>query len=560
MNKNILTMGLICAAAFSLTSCNKELEPQAPVKEGVPFEIIASTGSTKTTNDGLNTKWASGDNVSVFHAEAGSKSYGSNDEFTYTSGDSFKGTLTEVLKDGKSYDWYVVYKYASIKSPASEDAAGGYTYVGNSKGVTQNGLNSTAHLSGTSCNMYGVAKNIAADQPVVVDMKHLTSVVKINVKNSSGADLTVSSVEFTAEEDIVGSYYINFTDGTPKYTASTGYVSNTAKLSAKSATIANGATAAFYIPIKPFTAASGDKLSISVNGHSKEKTLTSDVTFVAGTIHSLNFDYIKFPEINVSSSSIDVAKEGGDKSFTYTITNPIAGKSISAVASDSWINNIDLSTDGTVSLKVDANTGGARTGKITLSYEYANDVEVSVVQAGAIAYDYKLVESALADWRGDYLIAYSSTVFMDGSLAGGDKGVGKAQTHVNPGTSLSSDGKTVSEEWGNSHYVTIEAIDDADLSKGYVIKSHSSTTPYFYQSANSNGMKGTDNKSTAASYPIKIVFNSSSDIRINLGGGAAGAALRYNSVTGSTGEMFRFYKDAATQEKQKPIYLYKKAN
>ncbi len=546
-------MGLICAAAFSLTSCNKELEPQAPVKEGVPFEIIASTGSTKTTNDGLNTKWASGDNVSVFHAEAGSKSYGSNDEFTYTSGDSFKGTLTEVLKDGKSYDWYVVYKYASIKSPASEDAAGGYTYVGNSKGVTQNGLNSTAHLSGTSCNMYGVAKNIAADQPVVVDMKHLTSVVKINVKNSSGADLTVSSVEFTAEEDIVGSYYINFTDGTPKYTASTGYVSNTAKLSAKSATIANGATAAFYIPIKPFTAASGDKLSISVNGHSKEKTLTSDVTFVAGTIHSLNFDYIKFPEISVSSGSIDVAKEGGDKSFTYTITNSIAGKKIKAVASDSWINNIGYPTDGTVSFKVDANTGGARTGKITLSYEYANDVEVSVEQAGAIAYDYKLVESALADWRGDYLIAYSSTVFMDGSLPGGKSTgqVGGSGAKANPGTALSADGKTVSEEWGNEHYLTIEAIDDKDLSKGYVLKTHSTTNPYIYVSSKNSGMTGTATKSTAAKYPIFITFNASNDVLIVLSGTADGMALRYN-----TSGFFRYY----SKDTQQPIYLYKKAN
>ena len=555
-------MGLICAAAFTLTSCNKEVEPQAPVKEGVPFEITANINSTKTTNDGLNTKWASGDNVSVFHAEAGSTSYGSNDEFTYTSGDSFKGTLTKALEDGKSYDWYVIYKYFNgYKTPAATSSTDGTNFIGYRPGITQTDLNSTAHLSGTNCTMYGVAKNVASDSPVAVDMKHLTSVVKINVKNNSGVDLTVTSVEFAAEEDIVGSYAIDITGTSPVYVPKSGSVSNVAKLNATgNTTIANGASGAFYIPIKPFTATSGSKLTISVNGHSKDKTLTSDVTFVAGKIHSLNFDYIKFPEINVSSSSIDVAKEGGDKSFTYTITNSIAGKALSAAASDSWINTFDLSTDGTVKFKVDANTSGARSGKITLSYELANDVVVSVEQAGAIALDYKLVESALTDWRGDYLIAYSSTVFMDGSLEGGTGGVGKAQSHVGPGTSLSSDGKTVSEEWGNAHYVTLEAIDDADLSKGYVIKSHSTTTPYFYQTSNKNGMSGTANKSTAASYPISIVFNSSSDIRINLGGAAAGAALRYNNTEGISGEMFRFYKDAANQDKQQPVYLYKKAN
>lgn len=548
-------MGLICAAAFTLTNCTKELESQAPVKEGVPFEIIASTGSTKTTNVDLNTKWAPGDNVSVFHAEAGnSTNYGSNDEFTYTSGDSFTGALTEPLENGKSYDWYVIYKYFSgYKTPAATTSTDGTNYIGYRPGITQEGLNSTAHLSGTNCTMYGVAKNIAADKPVTVNMKHLTSVVKINVKNTSGANLTVSSVEFTAEEDIVGSYAIDITKASPVYEPKSGSVSNVAKLNATGeTTIANGASGAFYIPIKPFTAKSGDKLKISVNGNSKEKTLTKDVTFVAGTIHELNFDYIKFPEISVSSGSINVAKEGGDKSFTYTITNPIEGKSISAVTSDSWIKNI-VSIDGTVSFKVDANTGGARTGKITLSYEYANDVEVSVEQAGAIAYDYKLVESNLADWRGDYLIAYSSTVFMDGSLPGG-KGsgqVGASGAKANPGTALSADGKTISEEWGNEHYFTIEAINDDDLSKGYVLKTHSTTTPYIYVSGKSSGMTGTDTKSTAAKYPIFITFNASNDVLIVLSGNADGMALRYN-----TSGFFRYYSKTT----QNPIYLYKKAN
>lgn len=175
---------------------------------------------------------------------------------------------------------------------------------------------------------------------------------------------------------------------------------------------------------------------------------------------------------------------------------------------------------------------------------------------GTDSYVYKLVESALSDWRGDYLIAYSGSVFMDGSLAGGTGGVGKAQTHVNPSTNLSSDGKTIAQTWGDSHYVTIEAIDESDLNKGYVIKSHSSTTPYFYQTSNANGMACTATKATAASYPITINFVSSSDIQIKLGGSAAGAILHYNSNAGSSGEMFRYYKNGGQQK----VYLYKKTS
>lgn len=166
---------------------------------------------------------------------------------------------------------------------------------------------------------------------------------------------------------------------------------------------------------------------------------------------------------------------------------------------------------------------------------------------------YKLVEVDQSDWRGDYLIAYSNTIFMDGSLAGGTGGVGMQSTAVSPGSALSD--KTIADAWGDLHYVTIEAIDDNNLSSGYVIKSHSITTPYFYQTSNKNGMAATDNKNTAANYPITIIFNTSSDIDISLGGNASGAILHWNNATiASGGQMFRYYKDGS----QGPIYLYKK--
>ncbi len=169
--------------------------------------------------------------------------------------------------------------------------------------------------------------------------------------------------------------------------------------------------------------------------------------------------------------------------------------------------------------------------------------------------NYEKVTTQLSDWRGSYLIAYSDEVFMDGSLAGGASGVGKAQTHVDPEDALSEDKNSIAAAWGDKHYVTIEAINDADLTKGYVIKSHSATTPYFYHTNNTgNGMSGTDEKSTAADYPITVTFNSVDDIAIALGGNATGAILHYNKSTGTSGEMFRYYKNGG----QSPIYLYKK--
>ena len=301
MKRQILTLGAICAAAFTLTNCNKEIaEPKAPVTEGIPFEIVAATADTKTTNNGLNTVWTAGDALNVFHAEAGSTAYGNNDEFTYTgAGNKFTGKLKTALGGGKKYDWYALYPVNSnakyvITTPAGSKDGDGWAYIGNKGGATQNGYNSKAHLAETLCPLYGVA-TIDANTPVSFNMKHIASVVKIVVTNESESPLTVTSVTFTAPEDIVGSYFMNFTDPNNVVCKASGasFVSSTATLNVTGGTALNkGEKAEFYIPIKPFKAAANN-LKITVNGYEKTPASTADVEFKAGKIEAVNFKYDK---------------------------------------------------------------------------------------------------------------------------------------------------------------------------------------------------------------------------------------------------------------------------
>lgn len=304
MKRQILTMGAICAAAFTLTNCNKEIaEPKAPVTEGIPFEIVATTADTKTANDGLNTVWTTGDALNVFHAEAGSIDYGTNDQFTYTGADNkFKGTLKTALGGGKSYDWYALYPYNKlISTPTGKDQK--YTLIGKKNGPdtgdTQDGNDSKAHLSGKSCPMYAVAKNVAASDVPTFTMKHLTSVVAVTVTNTNDDPLTVNSVSFSAPEGtlIFGSFFINFTEnGDPVYTKHTtaSWTSNTSNLTVKNGTaIAKNGKATFYLAIKPFAANVGDELKISVNGYEKTHKLKNNVEFKAGKIEAVNFKYDK---------------------------------------------------------------------------------------------------------------------------------------------------------------------------------------------------------------------------------------------------------------------------
>lgn len=289
-------MGLMCLA-LTLTNCQKaQIEEVNPSPEA-NFELFASpavatdAAITRTTNDGLATKWATGDKINIFHAPAGSTTYTNDKAFTLKDAatGSFSGTVGAL--DGGSYDWYAFYPYTSqITTP--DNTASGYCYIGSRSDAsqTQTGDNNMYHICGSNYPLYGIAKNVNASDVPSIQMQHLTSVIKIVVTNSTEEELSLNSVSFTAEENISGQFYIAFNSETPKYT-SAGHPSKTANLTVSDIKVAPKAKATVYIAIKPFTAKTGSTLKLAVNGYEKTLTLKNDITFTAGHIKPLNFDY-----------------------------------------------------------------------------------------------------------------------------------------------------------------------------------------------------------------------------------------------------------------------------
>lgn len=292
-------MGLMCLA-LTLTNCQKaQIEEVNPSPEA-NFELFASpavatdAAITRTTNDGLATKWATGDQINIFHAPAGSTTYTNDKAFTLKDAatGSFSGTVGAL--DGGSYDWYAFYPYTSqITTPANTSA--GWVVVGGKtpQAQIQNGNNSRTHLSRGACPLFGIAKTVESSAVPSIEMNHLTSIIKVQVTNNSSEDLKVENVSFTGTEDIVGTYYINFAASPVGYKPSGNqYVSNTASLEVKNGeVISSGASADFYIAVKPFTAKTGSTLKLAVNGYEKTLTLKNDITFTAGHIKPLNFNY-----------------------------------------------------------------------------------------------------------------------------------------------------------------------------------------------------------------------------------------------------------------------------
>lgn len=342
----VYAAGLMCLA-LSITDCQKELVDQTTPASEPNFELFAQPVTTKTANNGLDTRWVAEDAINVFHAEAGSTAYDSDGRFTVKDIETgrFDGTVSTSLSADKSYDWYAFYPYSSYnKTPAgiSKDTFG-YTTIGGTS-QTQTGNGSRAHLAGESCPLYGIASNVASDKVLSIEMNHLTSVIKVSVTNNSGEDLTVSSVSFTGTEDIVGTYFINFAASPVSYKSSgNAYVSSTASLTVSNGeALANGSSADFYIALKPFTAKTGSTLKLAVNGYEKTLTIKNDITFTAGHIKPLNFNYDKKAE-NYSGTYLILNSDKTKvcSSFIVGNNNIKADDYAADNVKDSWVMTID---------------------------------------------------------------------------------------------------------------------------------------------------------------------------------------------------------------------------
>lgn len=313
------------AATFTLTNCTKEIQT-APEIEKTPYTIFADAAATKTANDGLATEWVDGDALNVFHAAAGSATYSNSSQFTLT--DAATGQFDTEALEGElaaTNDWYALYPYNKyVTTPASTDA--GYIYIGNKNGLSQEEYGSTSHLAGSACPLYGVAKAVSGDELPAIRMHHLTSVVQINVKNGTSATFAINELSFTASAgDIVGHYFADFTQNVPVLTPREGNVSNTALLTVTNpADLAPGATAVFYLVVKPFTAPANSTLSIKIGSAEKTITLAKDEVFAAGKINGINYTLKEVPvEVPPTKATVEEFLAAAEDDTWYELTGTI---------------------------------------------------------------------------------------------------------------------------------------------------------------------------------------------------------------------------------------------
>jgi len=284
-------LSLACTALLSISSCSKveELIPE-PVA-GEEMSITAEIPDTKTTNDGMSTVWASGDEISAIHIKTGhSTNYVS--KFTYVSGNEFKGTVSNL---GSYNDWYVVYPYDANNKKASSIS------VSVNAAPSQTGVNSTAHLAGANFPLFGKKlKAPKAESGVKITMTNALSVAEFIVTNTLSEPITVTGIDFTSVSEIAGDFSVDMTKDEYVWTAKSG-ASKTVSLEVSGdAVIAAGAKGTFYAGIVPHDIPAGSQIVVTVNAKREgasvvpctiTKTISADASFTAGLFKSVNLSY-----------------------------------------------------------------------------------------------------------------------------------------------------------------------------------------------------------------------------------------------------------------------------
>ena len=397
MKKYLVCLGAALTSMLTLTNCNREDIPSPNGYEGtIPFSITAGTPEVKTVNDGaFGTDWAAGDGVNLFYSEAGKASYLTAGKFSIAEADletrTFRGFLASELAEDASYDWYVVYPYNAANATPTKTTV---TIGCASEAVqTQTGDGSLAHIAGECYPVCGSAKRVASAASPSISMKHLTSLVEIEVTNAAATPLTVSEIELVAEEAIVGEFYADITKDVPTYSAvSAAKVSTSAKLNVTGASeLAKGASAKYYLAVKPFTAAAGSLIKVLVNGIERFVEMPKDVVFSPGLKKTIKFEYdlVLAPEVTASKVAfsgcdIEWTSDGLAQSFNIYVNGELFKEGLSAETLSYHVTGLKTGVENTIEVEAVADEKAKGEVKVTTKgvYEYEKSTGTSFLCIG----------------------------------------------------------------------------------------------------------------------------------------------------------------------------------
>lgn len=285
MKKLLALMGL-AAAAFSFTGCQKnEMKDADNAFKGTStFELVADIAQTKTTlAPDYAVDWEEGDLIYMVTSDgtwgapyADDKDAKTIAEFKYADG---KFATTSTIGNG-TYIFKAMYAREDQKSYHR-----GTSTTHKLEAVQAQDCDApTAHIKANDALVGTFTATIPMEEVAKVKMAHLYTLMQVDVKNSTGAEIEVTKFEMTAAgADLAGVFNVESFE-TPSISTKSG-ASSTITVN-----VANGAVTAeeslpVYFVMAPLADYSGDvtfKVT-DASGNTYTKTVTlSNKTFAAG--------------------------------------------------------------------------------------------------------------------------------------------------------------------------------------------------------------------------------------------------------------------------------------
>ena len=466
---------IIALATLTLVACEKVEQIETPANNVTTIRAIAGAGQTKATVEGFEVFWSENDIIAVadedgnmveftltsgaggatgtFNGSLGGKDLG--DYAVYPKTDNASVSVNSV-----TVDYLTSWAYGKSEVPmwGANDGSGVYSFDNIGGAVLVSYSNVPASTTDKTFVLYSTGE---ANITGTVAVSDLDGTPTVSTAAMSGKTVTITGIP--GDKDVL-SFVIPVPAGTYSFKAElldgTTLVPGTNKTAANRTITANKITKFPDVDLTPVISVSSAN-PMAVVSTASSQTITyaianvaageevtavanvawiSNVTVVDGT--TVTFDVAQQPQggaardgeitlsyvgaddvvvtvnqdpapvINVTSANpMYVVEAGGSNSITYTIDYATTA-TLSASTSDSWITITD---DSAVSFTVASNTDAApRTGTITLEYDGAEDVTVTVLQEGLI---YTLNASTYGDWDYNHILTTTNPLHFGGQSA-----------------------------------------------------------------------------------------------------------------------------------------------
>lgn len=253
------------------------------------------------------TGWSAGDAMRVLLAAEGVESK----DYLFNLVDASQGSFRcDEVEDGAAlYDACAVYPSTATINAADCTAV---VQVG-AKEQTQTG-GQPSHVAAYD-PLWGTQSQVALDD-IRLQMHHAAAVMQFSVKNSTGADVVVSSASVYAPTAIAGLHTLSLQTGELALVDDDN-ASESIELTIEDGALPDGETLTAWVAMAPFAVAEGDRLVFIVETsdggmYSYEKSFAGAVSFPAGKVMEMSAP-IELSSSNLMTESIDVAFDCADE-------------------------------------------------------------------------------------------------------------------------------------------------------------------------------------------------------------------------------------------------------